>query len=155
MTFCFLRGPLRSVDSSEFDWRRRKTLPGPCTAFSRSSRSIHFGDVSEANGPFSSPEPLGLICNEPLVSRPRDQETTGSGIENANGRETPRQKQNAHACVAVLSCPKPDLDVAWSWRTVLVSLFILRVDFHCRVIFTCVYTQGNFNHLNKIEARYK
>ena len=34
---------------------------------------------------FSSPEPLGLICNrpvEPLVSRPRDQETTGSGDEN-------------------------------------------------------------------------
>ena len=27
---------------------------------------------------FSSPEPLGLICNE----RPRDQETTGSGDEN-------------------------------------------------------------------------
>ena len=84
MTFCFLRGPLRSADSSEFDWRRRKTLPSPCTAFSRFSRSIQFGDVSEANGPFSSPEPLGLICNEPLVSRPRDQETTGSGVENAN-----------------------------------------------------------------------
>ena len=35
--------------------------------------------------PFSSPEPLGLICNEPvesLVSRPRDQETMGSGDEN-------------------------------------------------------------------------
>ena len=31
---------------------------------------------------FSSPEPLGLICNEHLVSRPRDQETTGSGDEN-------------------------------------------------------------------------
>ena len=28
---------------------------------------------------FSSPEPLGLICSEHLVSRPRDQETTGSG----------------------------------------------------------------------------
>jgi len=39
---------------------------------------------------FSSPEPLGLICNEPvepLVSRPRDQETAGSRDENvvANG----------------------------------------------------------------------
>ena len=35
--------------------------------------------------PFSSPEPLGLICNRPvapLVSQPRDQETTGSGDEN-------------------------------------------------------------------------
>ena len=32
--------------------------------------------------PFLSPEPLGLICNRPLVSRPRDQETTGSGDEN-------------------------------------------------------------------------
>ena len=35
---------------------------------------------------FSSPEPRGLICNrpvaEPLVSLPRDQETTGSGDEN-------------------------------------------------------------------------
>ena len=34
---------------------------------------------------FSSPEPRGLICNrpvEPLVSRPRYQETTGSGDEN-------------------------------------------------------------------------
>ena len=29
--------------------------------------------------PFSSPEPLGLICNR---SGPRDQETTGSGDEN-------------------------------------------------------------------------
>ena len=101
MTFRFLRGPLRSADSSEFDWRRRKTLPSPCAAFSPPSRPIHFGDVSEASSPFSSPEPLGLICNEPLVSRPRDRETTGSGDENANGRETPRQKQNAHACVAL------------------------------------------------------
>ena len=35
--------------------------------------------------PFSSPEPLGLICNRPvvsLVSQPRYQETTGSGDEN-------------------------------------------------------------------------
>ena len=31
---------------------------------------------------FSSPEPLGLICKEHLVSRPRDQETMGSGDEN-------------------------------------------------------------------------
>ena len=34
---------------------------------------------------FLSPEPLSLICNdpvEPLVSRPRDQETAGSEDEN-------------------------------------------------------------------------
>ena len=35
---------------------------------------------------FSSPEPLGLICNEHLVSRPRDQETTGSGDENGGNK---------------------------------------------------------------------
>ena len=29
----------------------------------------------------------------------------------------------------------------------------LRVDFHCRVIFPCVYTHVNFNDVNKIEAR--
>ena len=32
--------------------------------------------------PFLSPEPLGLICNRPVISRPRDQDTTGSGDEN-------------------------------------------------------------------------
>ena len=31
----------------------------------------------------------------------------------------------------------------------------LRVDFHCRVIFTCVYKHANFNLVNKIEGRYK
>ena len=31
----------------------------------------------------------------------------------------------------------------------------LRVDFHCHVIFTCVYKHVNFNLVNKIEARYK
>ena len=31
----------------------------------------------------------------------------------------------------------------------------LRVDFHCRLIFTCVYKHVNFNLVNKIEARYK
>ena len=60
----------------------------------------------QLKAPFSSPEPLGLICNrpgravhlgrsehgplafsspEPLVSLPRDQETMGSGDENAKG----------------------------------------------------------------------
>ena len=39
-----------------------------------------------AHAPFSYPEPLGLICNEPLVSRPRNQETTGSGDEDAHAR---------------------------------------------------------------------
>ena len=34
-------------------------------------------------------------------------------------------------------------------------LIPLRVDFHCRVIFTCVYKHANFNLVNKIEARYK
>ena len=38
MTFCFLWGPLRSDDSSEFDWRRRKTSPSLCTAFSQSRK---------------------------------------------------------------------------------------------------------------------
>ena len=32
--------------------------------------------------PFRSPEPLGLICNRPVISRSRDQDTTGSGDEN-------------------------------------------------------------------------
>ena len=31
----------------------------------------------------------------------------------------------------------------------------LRVDFHCHVIFTCVYKHVTFNLVNKIEARYK
>ena len=31
----------------------------------------------------------------------------------------------------------------------------LRVEFYCGVTFTCVYTHVNFNHVNKIEARYK
>ena len=31
----------------------------------------------------------------------------------------------------------------------------LRVDFHCRVIFKCVYTNVNLNYVNKREARYK
>ena len=40
----------------------------------RSNMQSHFRSQYFA---FSSPEPLGLICN-----RPRDQETTGSGDEN-------------------------------------------------------------------------
>ena len=43
--------------------------------------------TNSAVSAFSSPEPLGLICNRPvcnpLVSLPRDQETSGSGDENA------------------------------------------------------------------------
>ena len=39
---------------------------------------------------FSSPEPLGLIC---VNSRPRDQETTGSGDENGYYRAMVRKKQ--------------------------------------------------------------
>ena len=31
----------------------------------------------------------------------------------------------------------------------------LRVDFHCRVIFMCLYTHVNFTRVNKIEARYE
>ena len=31
----------------------------------------------------------------------------------------------------------------------------LRVDFHCRVIFTCVYTNVNLNYVNRREAKYK
>ena len=31
----------------------------------------------------------------------------------------------------------------------------IRVDFHCRLIFKCVYKHVNFNLVNKIEARYK
>ena len=37
----------------------------------------------------------------------------------------------------------------------ILVLMPLRVDFHCRVIFTCVYKHVNFNLVNKIEARYK
>ena len=29
------------------------------------------------------------------------------------------------------------------------------MDFHCRVIFTCVYTHVNFTRVNKIETRYE
>ena len=31
----------------------------------------------------------------------------------------------------------------------------LRVDFHCRVIFICLYTHVNFTCVNKIEERYE
>ena len=31
----------------------------------------------------------------------------------------------------------------------------LRVDFHCRVIFTYVYIHVNFTHVNKIETWYE
>ena len=45
---------------------------------------------------FSSPEPRGLICNrpvaEPLVSLPRDQETTGSGDENESNTVNTQKK---------------------------------------------------------------
>ena len=29
------------------------------------------------------------------------------------------------------------------------------MDFHCRVMFTCVYTHVNFIRVNRIEARHK
>ena len=47
--------------------------------------SIHWSTRTNSVWPFSSPEPLGLICNRfvTLVSLPRDQETKGSGDENA------------------------------------------------------------------------
>ena len=35
------------------------------------------------------------------------------------------------------------------------QLSSVRVDFHSRIIFTCLYTDANFNHINKIEPRYK
>ena len=31
----------------------------------------------------------------------------------------------------------------------------IRVDFHCRVIFTCVNTHVNFTRVNRIETRYE
>ena len=40
-----------------------------------------------AHPSFSSPQPLGLICNKLLVSRPRDQETRGSGDKNRNFKQ--------------------------------------------------------------------
>ena len=41
--------------------------------------------------PFSSPEPLGLICN-----RPRDQETKGSGEENAKNKTQNTEHEQAY-----------------------------------------------------------
>ena len=46
---------------------------------------------------FSSPEPLRLICNKPLVSRPRDQETTGSEDENGRRFDNLTHAQKGHA----------------------------------------------------------
>ena len=70
----------------------RKSLKKNPTNFSSTHMRICVKDATPlgyaANaGAFSSPEPLGLICNRPvtLVSRPRDQETTGSGDENDAG----------------------------------------------------------------------
>ena len=45
----------------------------------RGVNKVHYG-LCEST--FSSPEPLGLICN-----RPRDQETTSSGDENGESSE--------------------------------------------------------------------
>ena len=67
-------------------------LPIPRYGVNRSDGYAHAmmmspkGETAVHGGhcPFSSPEPLGLICNRPLVSLPRDQETTGSGDEDGH-----------------------------------------------------------------------
>ena len=46
----------------------------------RCGQYLSYAESHIIRAAFSSPEPLGLICN--LVSRPRDQETTGSGEGN-------------------------------------------------------------------------
>ena len=38
------------------------SLPSPCTAFSSPSRSIHFGDVCEANGRESGKHLFSVNC---------------------------------------------------------------------------------------------
>ena len=81
--------------------RTRKFIPPPCLVpvqrFPSPSRSIRFGDVSEANG-----------------------------------RETPRQKQNAHACVTFWNL-KMSSKQAGSRRFWLLTTLvdICRIDF-CR-----------------------
>ena len=55
--------------------------------FSKKYESTKRIRIVFAHPSFSSPQPLGLICNELLVSRPRDQETTGSGDENRNFKQ--------------------------------------------------------------------
>ena len=65
-----------------------------CISFSLSQNSL--SDKQTQSNTFSSPEPLGLICNrpvaEPLVSLPRDQETTGSGDENESNTVNTQKK---------------------------------------------------------------
>ena len=55
--------------------------------FSKKYESTKRIRIVFAHPSFLSPEPLGLICNEPLVSRPRDQETTDSGEENRDFKQ--------------------------------------------------------------------
>ena len=66
--------------------------PLPTRPFSRKYESTKRIRIVFAHPSFSSPESLGLICNEPLVSRPRDQETTGSGEENRNFQQWRRRR---------------------------------------------------------------
>ena len=65
-----------------------------CISFSLSQNSL--SDKQTQSNTFSSPEPLGLICNrpvaEPLVSLPRDQETRGSGDENESNTVNTQKK---------------------------------------------------------------
>ena len=56
--------------------------------------------------PFSSPEPLGLICNPPVSlprDLPRDQETTGSGDENGVALDSLRDSRTGKPTASLLS----------------------------------------------------
>ena len=57
-------------------------MPTHYIAQSTLNKALFFNFFQGDLKPFSSPEPLGLICNRPVISRPRDQDTTGSGDEN-------------------------------------------------------------------------
>ena len=87
--FVFRKVEERLVMSRKVSWEGYRRQDGRQAKFRRSLLSpsrlplrAHFHRerdvwVRGKGDPFSSPEPLGLICN-----RPRDQETTGSGDEN-------------------------------------------------------------------------
>ena len=60
--------------------------------FSKKYESTKRIRIVFAHSSFSSPEPLRSICNEPLVSRPRDQETTGSGDESRDFKQWRRRR---------------------------------------------------------------
>ena len=42
-----------------------------------------------------------------------------------------------------------------SFNVIIPTSVSFRMDSHCRVLFTCVYTHANFTRVNKIEARYR